>query len=46
MRNKEFVEKEQELSWRHVDFKMPIREPCEEVQCTVRYMSPNVIGDL
>lgn len=46
MRNKEFVGKEQERSWRHIDFKMPFREPCEEVQCTVRYMSQNVIGDL
>ena len=25
MRNNEFVEEEQELSWRHIDFEMPIR---------------------
>lgn len=46
MRNNESVEEEQELRWRHIDFEMPIRQPREEVQCTVRYLSQDVMGDL
>lgn len=45
MRNSEFVEEEQELSWRHVDFEMPIRSPCKQVQGTVRCTSQNSMGD-